>query len=163
MPQKTIYVSEADLPVFEQAQALAGGNLSSTIVRALRRYVEENLQEGKNMQNFEVKVGKVAFVLKRFNARLLARGFIANDENGAQPTIRYTAFETKRGKIALHTNIIPSLSQSILQRRGYSSGEGEYRFEIFDSIENLKPLIPSEFYDVVKANFEGVNFEELDI
>ena len=48
MPNKTIYVSEGDLPIFQRAQELAGGNLSSAIARALRRYVdlEEGLREG---------------------------------------------------------------------------------------------------------------------
>ncbi len=160
MPQKTIYVSEADLPIFDQAQALAGGNLSSTIVRALRRYVEERLQENNRMQNFEVKVGSIVVVLKRFTARQLAHGILAGDSSGSQPTIRYTAFETKRGKIALHTHTIPSMSQSVLKGL---SGEGEYTLEVFDSIENLKSLVPSEFFDAAKASLEGLHFEELDI
>jgi EXLDI family protein len=160
MPQKTIYVSEADLPIFDQAQALAGGNLSSTIVRALRQYVEEQLQKEENMQNFEVKVGSIAVVLKRFIARQLTCGLLASNSSGSQPTIRYTAFETKRGKIALHTHTIPSLSQSIV--KGFS-GEGEYRLEVFDSIEDLKSLVPSEFFDATKASLAGLHFEELDI
>src|SRR5258708_38696707 len=40
MPTKTIYVADADLPTFERAQALAGDNLSATIVQALRRFVQ---------------------------------------------------------------------------------------------------------------------------
>lgn len=160
MPQKTIYISEADLPIFDQAQAMAGGNLSSTIVQALRRFLKERLQENNSMQNFEVKVGSVAVVLKRFTGRQLARGFVASDSSGSQPTMRYTAFETKRGKIALHTQTILSLTESVIQGL---SGEGEYKLEVFESIENLKSIVPSEFFDAAKASLEGLNFEELDI
>jgi hypothetical protein len=39
MPNKTIYVPDEDLPVFERAQAIAGGSLSATIVQALRDYI----------------------------------------------------------------------------------------------------------------------------
>ncbi len=41
MPNKTIYIREADLEVWEQAEALAGGSVSALITEALRRYVEE--------------------------------------------------------------------------------------------------------------------------
>jgi hypothetical protein len=41
MPNKTIYVSEDDLPLFERAQLVSGTNLSSVIVRALRRFLEQ--------------------------------------------------------------------------------------------------------------------------
>ncbi len=34
MPNKTIYVSDADLPVFQRAQELTGGNLSAAISKA---------------------------------------------------------------------------------------------------------------------------------
>ncbi len=40
MPNRTIYVADSDLPVFEKAQQLAGDNLSATIAQALRRFVE---------------------------------------------------------------------------------------------------------------------------
>ena len=45
MPNKTIYVADDDLPVFQRAQELVGGNLSSTVVSALRRLIE--LEEGR--------------------------------------------------------------------------------------------------------------------
>ena len=34
VPNKTIYVSDGDLPLYQRAQELAGGNLSSAISRA---------------------------------------------------------------------------------------------------------------------------------
>ena len=41
MPNKTIYVSDDDLPLYKKAQELAG-NLSSAISIALRKYVGLN-------------------------------------------------------------------------------------------------------------------------
>jgi EXLDI family protein len=48
MPNKTIYVSDDDLPLFRKAQDIAGGNLSAAILAAIPRYVEaeEGRQEG---------------------------------------------------------------------------------------------------------------------
>ena len=40
VPNKTIYVSDGDLPLYQRAQELAGGNLSAAIAAALRRYVD---------------------------------------------------------------------------------------------------------------------------
>ena len=34
VPNKTIYVADTDLPLFQRAQELTGDNLSATIVRA---------------------------------------------------------------------------------------------------------------------------------
>ena len=41
MPNKTIYLREADVPLFEQAQALLGESLSSLFARFLRDRIEE--------------------------------------------------------------------------------------------------------------------------
>jgi hypothetical protein len=45
MPNETIYVSDEDLPIYDRAQDLSGGNLSAAISAAIRRYVE--VQEGR--------------------------------------------------------------------------------------------------------------------
>ena len=41
MPNRTIYVADADLPIFEKAQKLAGDNLSAAIAQALHYFVEK--------------------------------------------------------------------------------------------------------------------------
>ena len=40
VPNRTIYVSDDDQPLYQRAQELAGGNLSGAISTALKRYVE---------------------------------------------------------------------------------------------------------------------------
>lgn len=47
MPTKNIYVSREDLHIFERAKELAGESLSSIIVEALQRYVEQKEKEAK--------------------------------------------------------------------------------------------------------------------
>ena len=72
VPNKTIYVSDGDLKLYQRAQELAGGNLSAAIAGALRRYVDvqEGLREGFDDVVVRVGVGsgrKVRFtgVLRR--------------------------------------------------------------------------------------------------
>ncbi len=49
MPNKTIYVRDADVDLFDKAEALGGGNLSATIAEALRGFVaaEEAKENGR--------------------------------------------------------------------------------------------------------------------
>ena len=58
VPNKTIYVSDGDLKLYQRAQELAGGNLSAAIAGALKRYVDvqEGLREG--FDDVVVRVGR---------------------------------------------------------------------------------------------------------
>src|SRR5947209_13077271 len=80
MPNRTIYVADADLPTFEKAQELAGENLSATIAQALRRFVEAEEAKASGFEEVTVKVGKIAHSYKRFRGRLLAKGRV-RDQN----------------------------------------------------------------------------------
>ena len=80
MPNKTIYVSDADLPVYQRAQELAGDNLSAAISAALRRYVD--VEEGR-LEGFDeitVRVGPSPGRKVRFTGVLLGEW-----ANTAQP------------------------------------------------------------------------------
>jgi EXLDI family protein len=57
MPNRTIYVSQKDAPVFEQAQQLAGEALSSVIARALREYLARHQARDRDMKEVGVRVG----------------------------------------------------------------------------------------------------------
>src|SRR5947209_12809001 len=74
MPNRTIYVADMDVPVFEKAQQLAGGNLSATIAQALRRFVEVEEARASGFDEVTVKVGKGRpYMQKQFRGRLLAK------------------------------------------------------------------------------------------
>jgi len=57
MPTKTIYVSDQDAPVFEEARTVAGETLSSIIVRALREFLARERQKEKNVKEISVYTG----------------------------------------------------------------------------------------------------------
>ncbi len=57
VPNKTIYVSDGDLSLFQRAQELAGGNLSAAIAKALRRVIDTTVGLNVGCDVFTVRVG----------------------------------------------------------------------------------------------------------
>jgi len=86
MPNKTIYVSDTDLPIFERAQELAGENLSSTIVQALRNFVQAYEARAAGFRDIVVRVGSDVYTRKQFRGRLLAKGYVeVHDDQPEMP------------------------------------------------------------------------------
>ena len=98
MPNKTIYVSEEDLPLLERAQELTGSTLSAAIVTALRRLVE--LEEGRRLgaDEITVKVGAGRVRIQRFLGTALGEW---TSTTGAG-TETYAVFRTVKGRYAVH-------------------------------------------------------------
>lgn len=164
MPNKTIYVADADIPIFERAQELAGGNLSATITQALHRFVEIEEAKGNGFREITIRVGSIAPTRKRFLGRILAKGQ-TREHNGAI-TITYKVFLTMRGKFALH--IVDAADTSGTEWWKYkiqhSRPEEMFHFEVFDAAEDLKGKVPEEMYTAVLQvinNPDGI--EVLDI
>lgn len=106
MPNKTIYVADSDLPVFERAQELAGENLSATIAEALRRFVEAEEARSRGFDEVRLKVGAhKSYSVKRFNGRELARRRTRDEESHRVTT--QIVFQTARGRYALYTRVSP--------------------------------------------------------
>lgn len=57
MPTKTIYVSEQDASVFEEARHVAGETLSSIIARALREFLARQRQKESGQKEISVRTG----------------------------------------------------------------------------------------------------------
>lgn len=58
MANKTIYVSEDDEKLFEDAKQIAGTALSAVISKALREYVTRHTKKEQGMKEISVLVGK---------------------------------------------------------------------------------------------------------
>ena len=109
MPNKTIYVREEDLPVFEEAERLGGDSLSGIIAEALRRFVDVKRAELFGMQEYTLPVG----VLRsqgdddvrtvRFVGRLLAEAeeFTGQTSDRKDRGTYYRVYQTKAGKILI--------------------------------------------------------------
>ncbi|MFC4374015.1 EXLDI protein [Nocardia halotolerans] len=175
MPNKTIYVSDDDLPVFQRAQELVGGNLSSTVVSALRRLIE--LAEGREagLEEVVLQVGRDGVRQVRFQGALLGEWHEAGDKQA----LRQQVYRTRKGKLLLHTHTAKWTDYPVGEaagdmkewkywRRFLGIGDhpwdwGDYEYEIFDELTGLKGRIPDKLYRKVEDMTAHPMIEELDI
>jgi hypothetical protein len=105
MPNKTIYVSDDDLPLYERAQALAGGSLSAAVSRALRSFVDSQESSEAGFQQVTVQVGSGRDRREqRFSGVLLGEWRHPTAERRIE---RFRVYRTPKGKFALHTSRMP--------------------------------------------------------
>jgi EXLDI family protein len=106
MPNKTIYVADADLSVFDRAQELAGENLSATIAQALRRFIETEEARTQGFGEITLKVGRqMTYTRKQFLGREVARHRSRDEESSR--LITQTVFQTAKGRLVLYTRATP--------------------------------------------------------
>ena len=169
VPNKTIYVSDGDVPLYQRAQELAKGNLSAAIAAALRRYVD--VEEGR-LEGFEeitLRVGPGKGRKVRFTGVLL--GDWGTSEGG-----RVRGYRSRTRKYVVHIERAPDWTARDADGKpsgwrsyiglgvhswGFSSGEST--LEVFDSLEALREKIPPPLYDMVAAMGDQPVLEDLDI
>ncbi len=107
MPNKTIYVRDEDISLFEEAERLGGDSLSSVIAEALRRFVATKRAEQQGMKEYNLTVG----VLRsqgaddtrkvRFVGRLLAEAEVLTGQTSSRDDrgTDYRIYQTQGGKI----------------------------------------------------------------
>jgi EXLDI family protein len=188
LPNKTIYVADADLPLFDRAQELAGANLSSAIVHALRRFIE--LEEAKERGFEEITVivnSEGAHRRKRFLGQRLVR-WLQPTEDGKGTEIR-NIYRTAGGRYALHARIIADwvlswgdpdvarhpknwgIADGIIKRFsswGYDDWDtfkeaGDYSLQVFETLGELKPHVSADLFSAVNQAMEGPEIEDIDI
>lgn len=175
MPNKTIYVAEADLPIFEKAQELAGGNLSATIAQALKRFVEIEGGKPEGFRTVTIKVGRGGnYQTKQFSGRLLAK--YRSSEREQTMVHVYEMYQTAKGKLALYSRKRPNWS-ALGANKGWEDEEGlnqwhgeqwysadsEYRLNVYETLEESKDDIPEELYEATDRALRGETIEVLDI
>lgn len=163
MPNRTIYVADGDLPYFERAQELAGGNLSSAIAHAIRAFVEDQQEQGEGFEEVTVKVGREVQSYQRFQGRRLVKGTVTT-QNGAR-SIRYEVYQTPKNNLAVYIREQPAWYQwSGKQWTDWNNwgrydsnswtqwmdNEVDYRLEVYPSLEELKPNVPPQIYGPVE-------------
>ncbi len=166
MPNKTIYVSDGDLPFYQRAQELSGGNLSAAITGALRRYIE--MEEGRlaGYDEITVQAGPGVGRKLRFSGVLLGEW----GHSTGQRVEVFRVYRTRTGKFAVHTERSPGSTWSGGWRGYLGVGEqswgftqGDSTLEVVDSLDALGEKIPAELYDMVAAAAEQPAVEDLDI
>jgi EXLDI family protein len=173
VPNRTIYVSEDDQPLFKRAQELAGDNLSAAISNALKRYVEVEDARAAGFDEIIVKVGVGAGRKVRFSGILLGEWMDSRNERFEH----YRVYRGKAGKFAVHVEHSASWQMrdaegkpltgwrawtGIGMASGGSATEGA-TLDVVDTLEELRELIPPELYDLVAESAGEPSMEELDI
>jgi EXLDI family protein len=166
---------------------LSGANLSSAIVRALRRFIELEEAKQHGLDEITVLVGTGgAHKQKRFIGTRLAR-WLQNRAQGKGIEI-LNVYHTAGKRFALHTRTMPDwkeefgdpdyagdpnswgIGNGILQKIlswGYDwegfKVSGDYSLEVFETLEELKPHIPADLFRVVTQVMDLPETEDLDI
>jgi EXLDI family protein len=176
VPNKTIYVSDSDLPLYQRAQDLAGGNLSSAIATALRRYVDAEEGRREGYEEIKVRVGPGRGRKVRFVAVLLAMWSTTTPTRGEV----YRVYRSRGGRFVVHIERTPEWKDSGssgnwvrdlfdwrmylgTDNRTYSFAQGESTLEVVDSLEALRDKVPAELYEMVVAAAGQPAEEDLDI
>jgi EXLDI family protein len=172
VPNKTIYVSDGDLSLYQRAQELAGGNLSAAISAALRRYVdvEEGRQEGYDEVIVRVGPGKGRKV--RFTGVLLGEWVHTNFSR----TETFRVYRGRKGKFVVHLERSPDYSMLNAEGKpagwrghlgigevSYGSISGGSTLEVVESLDDLRAIIPPGLFDRVASFADPVPVEDLEV
>ncbi len=151
VPNKTIYVSDGDLPLYQRAQELAGGNLSAAISAALRRYVELEAGRREGFDEIIVRVGLGRGRKVRFTGVLLGEWV----NTSASRIEAFHVYRGRSGKFVLH--IERSADYSMVDAEGkpagwrgylgignisYGSSPGESTLEVIATLDELRERYP---------------------
>jgi len=173
VPNKTIYVSDGDLAIYQRAQELAGDNLSAAIAAALRRYVdvEEGRREG--FDEIIVRVGPGKGRKVRFTGVLL--GEWVNTTPSRVET--FQVYRGRTGKYVVHIERSPDYTMVDAEGKpagwrgylgldwnlSYGTTPGESTVEVVESLDELRERIPPQLYDMVASSARQPAVEDLDI
>jgi EXLDI family protein len=177
VPNKTIYVSEEDLALYERAQELAGGNLSAAVAKALRRFVEEEGQAQQGYRPVTVRPGAGrARRAQRFTALLLGEWRHKTSERRVE---RFRVYRTAKGHFVLHLTKMPDwaawsspdawLGDWASRFDPRTAGTGcwwgptQESLTVADSLEELRETLPAEFFETLAEEAAGPAVEVLDI
>ena len=173
VPNKTIYVSEGDLKLYQRAQELAGGNLSAAISGALKRYVD--VEEGR-LEGFDEIIVRVGVGKKRRKVRFsgVLLGTWATSSS-SHPDI-YRVYRTRSGKFAVHVDRQEGWdsrtpdgkpagwrAQLGLQPATWGSRTGSSSIDVYETLDAVREHIPAELYELVADAAQDVVVEDLDI
>jgi EXLDI family protein len=172
VPNKTIYVSDGDLPLYQRAQELAGDNLSAAISAALRRYVdvEEGRQEG--FDEIIVRVGPHPGRKVRFSGVFLGE-WVNSSFNRVET---FKVYRGRTGKFVVHIERSPDYTMLDADGKpagwrgylgigniSYANVPGESTLEVVGTLNELRERIPQQLFDRIAGSAQQPAVEDLDI
>lgn len=169
MPNKTIYVSDSDIALFDEAKQIAGEALSSVISRALKEYIARNTKKQQGMREVSIKVGKPGA-----EREIRFVGVKVGDWNGFSDDkvwlLSATIYQTQKGKWAIY--LATNSKASVLTDRRSWKESGDYLIDprqsellIGESESEFKNKVPKELYSLLVSltQKEELPVEYLDI
>jgi EXLDI family protein len=176
VPNKTIYVSDDDMPLYRKAQELAEGNLSAAISIALRRYVEIEQGRQEGYDEIVVRVGPRPGRKQRFTGVLF--GEMTRSTNQGMET--YRVYGTRKGKYVVLLERTEQWKMQGPDAEKYESGwrawvgnwssnqawtvsPAESILRVAETLDELRELVPPELYDMVAASADQPVIEDLDL
>jgi EXLDI family protein len=176
MPNKTIYVSDEDLPLFTRAQEIAGGSLSAAISAALRRYVDIEEGRAEGFDEIILRVGPGRGRRQRFSGVLL--GEWARSTNERMEAFR--VYRTRSGRFVLHierseshTDLTPGAEKwntgwrawvgNWSANQTWATLPAEATLQVADTLDELRDQLPPGLYDLVADAAAHPPIEDLDI
>lgn len=172
VPQKTIYVAEADLELYQRAQAIADGNLSAAITQALRRMVDLEDAKGAGFDDVTVQVGVGKGRRQRFAGVLLLSWQLAD----ANHVVDYRVWRTRKGQFAVHMQKgqehvwTAGKDGTATGWRKHFASDQQYgvipehaTLEVFEDVEAMRGKLPEELVRLVESVGEHPLVEDLDI
>lgn len=150
MPNKTIYVSENDESLFEEAKHIAGEALSSVIVRALKEYISRHEDKQKGMKEISVRVGSHdAEREQRFVGSYVGEWSGFSDDKDW--FLKATMYRTQKNNWAVLIETV--CKASLLTNKKEWKESGDYLINprkselvVGESAEELKNALPKELY-----------------
>ena len=176
MPNKTIYVSDDDLPLFQRAQELTGGTLSAAISAALKRFVEVEEGRRQGYDEIVVRVGPGLGRKQRFSGVLLAEWTRSTNER----TETFRVYRSRSDKFVVHVerseahiNTGPNAEKWSTGWRGWIGDwsadqswtlkPADSLLRVASSLDELAGMVPRELYDLVAETANQPVIEDLDV
>lgn len=154
MPNKTIYVSDKDVPLFDRAKEIAGEALSSVLVRALREYVSRHEEKEKGIKEISIKVGyHNSEREQRFQGLKLGNweGF-SDDKDWWMNAAIYT---TQKGNYAVH--LVYVCKATLLTNKKEWIKKGDYLLNtrssellVGDTIDSFEKKVPESLLQTLR-------------
>lgn len=166
MPNKTIYVSDKDEKVFEEAQKLGDDALSAVIVRALKEFVARNSKKGAGMSEIKVRVGsKPVEREQRFMGKEMVRWSGTSDDKVWWMEAR--VYTTQKGNWAVLLTTVAKTELLLHGARNWMDwADSPRRSELLvaEKIDELKEKVPANLLATIRnLDDQGGKPEFLDI
>ena len=173
MPNRTIYVSDQDEPIYRRAQELAGDNLSAAISNALKHYVEAADARAAGYDEVVVKVGTGSGRKVRFLGILLGDWMRTEGERFEH----FRVWRGKAGRFAIHVERAgywemrdsegnPLTGWRAWTGIGMAAGGGQpatASLEVVDTLDEVRDRIPAELYEMVAGAADQPVVENVDL